>query len=403
MTRQERSRSDETVYGAYACYLTRRQLAWCVPCVLILFGAARASAGADAEKDVAKRAPPVNFSPGPEYADGVRMFQGIPGIERAANGRLWATWYGGGVGEDHHNYVMLVTSGDDGKSWSTLKLVIDPDRDGPCRAFDPCLWHDPQGRLWLFWAQRHVTTQAWAIVTDDSGSENPAWSSPRPVHEGIMMNKPLVTSAGKWLLPLAVWSRQGSAMVVQSADRGTTFELLGRANVPKPSDRNCDEHMLLQRKDSSLEMFVRTGYGIGESVSQDQGRTWSDVVPSTIPHTVSRFFVRRLQSGKLLLVKHGGMAEKTGRSHLTAFLSDDDGKTWTAGFLIDERRGVSYPDGVESPDGTIYLIYDYSRTGAKQIFMATFREEDLTAGKIVSPAARLRVLVNQATGERPTT
>src|SRR5580692_11122757 len=91
-----------------------------------------ASLLADLSDEVAT--PPVpNFSPGPEYADAVRMFQGIPGIERAANGRLWATWYGGGTGEDFHNYVMLVTSSDDGRTWSSLKLVLDPDRDGPVR------------------------------------------------------------------------------------------------------------------------------------------------------------------------------------------------------------------------------------------------------------------------------
>src|SRR4051794_3723316 len=121
---------------------------------ILLFSAA-VSSNALAE-DIAGPMEPAqpNFSPGPEYADSVRMFQGIPDIERAANGRLWATWYGGGTGEDRHNYIMLVTSGDDGRTWSSLKLVLDPDRDGPVRAFDPCLWHDPSGKLWLFWAQR---------------------------------------------------------------------------------------------------------------------------------------------------------------------------------------------------------------------------------------------------------
>lgn len=117
-------------------------------------GVAAAFSAAIATNHPALVPPPLNLSPGPEYGDAARMFQGIPGVERAKNGRLWATWYGGGVTEDRHNYVMLVTSGDDGTTWSGLKLVIDPDGDGPCRAFDPCLWHDPQGRLWLCWAQR---------------------------------------------------------------------------------------------------------------------------------------------------------------------------------------------------------------------------------------------------------
>jgi hypothetical protein len=107
-----------------------------------------------------------------------------------------------------------------------------------------------------------------------------------------------------------------------------------------------------------------------------------------------------LRSGKLLLVKHAP-PRGAGRSHLTAFLSADDGKTWQGGLLLDERNGVSYPDGVEGPDGTIYVIYDFSRQDKKQIFMATFTEEDIAQKKSVSSRARLRVLVNQATGVGP--
>ena len=51
------------------------------------------------QPELSLQAPVVNNSPGPEYADGVRMFQGIPSLERAKNGRLWALWYGGGRGE----------------------------------------------------------------------------------------------------------------------------------------------------------------------------------------------------------------------------------------------------------------------------------------------------------------
>ncbi|HEY2572762.1 MAG TPA: sialidase family protein, partial [Verrucomicrobiaceae bacterium] len=187
-------------------------------------------AWSQAKEDVAVLPPPINLKPGPEYADEVRAFQGIPGLERAVNGRLWATWYGGGMGEDRHNYVMLATSADDGKSWSRVKLVIDPDGDGPCRAFDPCLWHDPLGRLWLFWAQRDQSVQTWAMFTEDSESENPKWSAPRLIQAGIMLNKPAVLPSGAWLLPVATWKRDNSAKVAVSPDQGVTFNLLGEAN-----------------------------------------------------------------------------------------------------------------------------------------------------------------------------
>lgn len=373
-----------------------------VAALALATGAARA---ADTN-DVALVPPPLNFNPGAAVADAARMFQGIPGLEQAKNGRLWATWYGGGVTEDLHNYIMLVTSADDGATWSSLKLVIDPDGDGVCRAFDPCLWHDPQGRLWLFWAQRgvhgpHTTAHTWAIVTDDATVESPKWSAPRLVHQGIMMNKPTATSAGTWLLPMATWFEEGSCLVVASEDRGASFRTIGRVNVPRREDRNCDEPMIVERKDGSLWLLVRTRYGIGGATSKDGGATWTPAAETGIPHTVSRFFIRRLASGRLLLVRHDGPGPKMGRSHLTAFLSDDDGATWKGGLLLDERPGVSYPDGVQAADGTIRIIYDFNRTTDKQIFMARFTEEDVLKGGLVSSAAKLRIQVNQATGINP--
>ncbi len=354
----------------------------------------------------------INTQPGPEYRH--RAFQGIPGIERADNGRLWATWYGGGDNEGPENYVMLATSGDDGHTWSDLCLVIDP--PGIVRAFDPCLWHDPQGKLWLFWAQSVTLWDGrggvWAIATEESGKESPAWSEPRRICDGVMMNKPTVLRDGTWLLPSAIWSMPSvkpvgdqylidnrettGSWVVASMDTGKTFTPLGRSDVP---ERQCDEHMVVERGDGSLWMVVRTKYGLGESVSDDGGKTWSPGAPAvTIKHidSAARFFLGRLHSGRLLFVKHAPPTNQ-GRSHLTAFLSDDDGKTWQGGLLIDERSGVSYPDAVQSPDGAVYLIYDYSRRAEKEILMAVFTEEDVMTGACVSDHARLRVLVNRAT------
>lgn len=358
----------------------------------------------------------VNTSPGAEYGDDTRLFQGIPGIERAANGRLWALWYAGGPdepGEGPGNYVVLVTSDDDGQTWSGPRLVIHP--PGPVRAYDPCLWHDPLGRLWLFWAQSYHLwdgrSGVWAIVTEDSGKETPGWSPPRRLCDGIMMNKPTVLSTGEWLLCASVWERAAGegtppayrhdlgarrgANVIASTNQGRTWSFRGQAIVP---ERVFDEHMIVERQDGSLWMLVRAAYGIGESTSIDRGKTWSPGRRSAIRHVNSRFFVRRLHSGRLLLVTHEPPDGKT-RSHLIARLSDDDGRTWHGGLTIDERPGVSYPDGVQSPDGTIYLAYDYARQADKTILMATFTEEDVANGTWALSRARKRVLINQATGK----
>lgn len=374
--------------------------------------------GLDDEKPLALRPVEINFSPGPEYAEAARKWQGVPGIERAANGRLWATWYTGGRTEDEENHVVLVTSADDGITWSQPVLVIDP--PGEVRASDPVLWHDPLGRLWLFWMQTAhcgITFDGrggvWGIRCDDSGCGEPTWSRPHRVANGIMMNKPTVLSSGEWLLPCAIWSHKGPyrhqhpeeqySNVVCSRDQGETFQLLGSADV---SDRHCDEHMIIERRDGSLWMLVRRKDGIGEAISLDRGRTWQASPGVALAGPCSRFHIRRLQSGRLLLINHFGF---TGRSHLTALLSDDDGLTWPHRLLLDERELVTYPDAVEAPDGTIYVVYDRKRVGEGEILLQSFSEADILRGEpsgylkrqpvIISQVARLDLGSSKATFE----
>lgn len=350
------------------------------------------------------RATPAYVGPPktPDHASTNRAFQGIPSLAVAPGGRLWADWYAGVTpSEDHNNYVVVSTSGDDGQSWHEV-LVIDPDGPGPVRAFDPEMWVAPTGRLFVFWAQSngHDGTVAgvWCVHTDNPDDQQPQWSQPRRLTDGIMMCKPIVLSTGEWVLPASTWrATDSSARMIVSTTLGRNWSLRGGCNVPQDV-RAFDEHIITERQDGSLWLLARTKYGIGESISTDRGKTWPDLTPSAIAHPSARFFVRRLQSGNLLLVKHGAIDQRTGRSHLTAFVSSDDGKTWTGGLLLDERNGVSYPDGQQTDDGLIRVIYDFSRTGARHILMATFREEDVAAGKPVSNAVRLRQLVSEASG-----
>lgn len=351
--------------------------------------------------------PRVNLSPGPEYADAKREFQGIPSIARAPGGRLWATWYGGGKHEGPENYIMLATSGDDGQTWSDLKLVVDP----PYRASEPGVWGDPQGRLWLMcnlYPQGLCggETSMWVIVAEDPDQENPTWSAPRLLaHNLNCFNKPIVLDSGVWLWPTGNWWKgrdiANPSRPLLSADQGRTFEPGGPVLVP-PAVREFDEYNVVQLRDGRLWLLTRTKGGPYEAFSDNGGRTWTPAEPNpTIKHAVARHFLTRLRSGKLLLVKHGAIDRKTGRSHLMAFVSSDEGQTWEGGLMLDERNQVSYPDGYESPDGMVYLIYDFQRHLAAQILLARFTEQDVLAGRLVSERSALRLVINDAGGRKP--
>lgn len=380
----------------------------------------------------------INFNPGEDYSPDKRFFQGIPSLEMTTGGRLWAIWFAGGQGESSVNYVALVTSGDGGETWSDLQMVIDP--PGQVRTYDPAIWQDPEGTLWVFWTQAHTLHDGqwgvWAITTENPDDEKPDWSEPRRLSDGIMLNKPVVLENGEWLFPISLLpsanianekrmlpfflrthfhkymtdedrkrvDERAAAYVYSSTDKGKTLSAKGAMRVSEEC-RSHSEHMVVELKDGRLWMLVRTNYGIGQSFSPDKGITWTNLEPSGIPHTSSRFFIRRLRSGNILLVKNCGMDEhdENGdpvnftRTKMTAFLSEDEGNSWKGGLLLEERV-CTYPDGGQSPDGTIYVIYDHGRRKDNEILMSRFTEEDILARKVVSEKGKLGLLVNKATG-----
>jgi len=184
------------------------------------------------------------------------------------------------------------------------------------------------------------------------------------------MNKPTVLSTGEWLLPVTyaaetvpAWSTGYTATQTQqlhgvaiSTDEGRNWRLHGAVAAPPwPL-----ENMIVELKDGRLWMLIRTSSGVlWQSHSADKGRTWGPGEPSTIKSPGSRFFIRRLASGNLLLVNHHNF---TGRSHLTARLSTDDGR---------------------------------DRQGAGEVLRATFREEDVAAGKDVSGKVSLKQVMSR--------
>ncbi|MDO5554199.1 MAG: sialidase family protein [Planctomycetia bacterium] len=333
------------------------------------------------------------------YDDAHRKFQCVSTLCVSDNARIWASWYAGGMGEGEDNYILVATSADGGLTWSKPLFAIDP--EDKARAFDEILWTDPNGRVWLFWGQHimHSTPVGqWEIHTDNpEDGENATWSEPRRICDGVMLNKPIVDAAGRWLYP--VQEPRGAAVYV-STDQGQTVEFLSVGTAPPEEMRGADEHNLLEKQDGSLWLYNRLGVpGIGETFSLDGGKTWSPFTLSEIQHPISRFFVRRLHSGNLLLVKHGELDEFCARTRLMAFISKDDGKTWSRSLMIEPRFRCSYPDGDQAPDGTIYITYDRNRGLEREIFCAKFTEDDVFAGKLISPQSQLNILVNKPTDQ----
>ena len=371
------------------------------------------------ETDAMKAFPVLRPVPA-RMADAVRGFQSAPSITVSPKGRLWVAWHTGDTTEGDENGMLVLSSGDGGATWTSPLFAIDP--PGPLRILDPGLWTDPSGKVWLFYAQLYGMWDGragvWAMHPVDPERAETDWTPARRLCDGFMKNKPIVTQSGTWLLPSEFMNcdpfggRLGAATgvpkefqhqlkefraanVFASTDQGQTVNFLGRAEIP-PKDRDCTENMVIERRDGTLWMLVRVRYGLAETFSADGGRTWTPLRPSSIQNPSSRFFIGRLKSGAMLLVKNGPVDVKTGRKQIMAFVSDDEGQTWGKGLVLDARGDVSYPDAAEGPDGFIHVVHDRERTKAREILHHRFKESDVRAGRLVTPGSRLGTIVNKA-------
>ena len=367
--------------------------------------------------DRIRQTPQIDFNPLPAYADRYLPFAMSAGFEVTPGGRLWTCWIGGEDGPGA--YLLASYSDDGGDSWCKPVLVIDPhDSALPCdiNTHVGCLWTDPRGRLWLFFQQSlgmfDGSSANWFIRCDAPDARLPSWSEPRYVGFGASLNKPHVRRNGEWILPVSLWERWHitapftdcyraldpirGANVFASDDEGDHWHHRGGIIF---ADSCFNEHSVIELGDGCLWMLSRCFTGCAQSYSSDGGVNWQ---PQQIafPHVNSKCLFRRLHSGNILLVKHGAAmtAATPKRSELAAFLSTDEGETWTGGLMLDEREGVSYPDIAQSSAGDIYVYYDRNRNTDAEILFARIREEDVLAGALANARASLRNVIKDRKG-----
>lgn len=338
-----------------------------------------------------------------------RVWQGIPGIARTKGGRTFVSFYSGNTKETYGNFAV-VTKSEDGINYS--EPIVAAFKEGQFRCFDPVLWIDPLDRLWFIWNVM-PGEEVFASICENPDAEHLIWSDPIYIGRGIMMNKPTVLSTGEWLFPIAIWKTDiyynfrkkaltekdvPGSYVYKTADNGQTFIKLGYADVP---NRSFDEHMVYEMSNGVLRMLVRLRNGIGESYSYDRGKQWSHGQDSKLGGPSSRFFIKRLRSGRVMMINHYRFQ---GRNNLTALLSEDDGVTFPYSLLLDERFSVSYPDAVECDDGSIYVVYDRERgafqsclaeayASAREILTARITEADIIKGSICSESSFLKRVI----------
>lgn len=330
-----------------------------------------------------------NTVPDKKYLKAEDGWKAIATIEVTGK-RIWAAWMAGGFSEpDPDNYVVLSYSDDGGKSWISPFITVD--NDSPkSRGRDPVLWLDPRGVLWFyygFYALKY--TYAIKIVNPEAVKDEIIVREPVvKFTDGVLLNKPIVTSKGEWLCAFDPRAEDKKTnYCLYSDDLGETWKKRGEMHTDS-ARKDWQEGALVEKADGSLWALLRieNAYngGIEQCFSFDDGYTWTNAeynlsYPFYGPG--SKFCMRRLSSGNLLFVNNN--STNATRVNMSAYLSRDDGISWDA-LLLDGRNGCAYPDVAQDENGNIYVIFDCDRKEKYEIRFCKFTEQDILFGDFVS-------------------
>ncbi|MFD4668652.1 exo-alpha-sialidase [Lentzea sp. NPDC058450] len=354
------------------------------------------------------------FLPAPAVQNHAANLAVLPG------GDLGCVWFGGtqeGVADISVWFSRLAAG-----VWSEPVRLSDDDTRSEQ---NPVLATGPDGDLWLFHTAQRAGNQDTAEVRCRTSSDGgKTWSASRtlfPATEsgGVFVRQPpVVLPSGRWLLPVfhcvsvpgKAWvGDHDTSAVMISDDGGTTWR-----ERPVPASTGCVHMNVHALPSGDLLALFRSRWAdhVYRSVSADDGETWSEPTPTSLPNNNSSIQYVPLLDGRLALVyNHSSKLDATGRrvslydeigddgvaeqevsevvgdafwgaprAPMSLAVSSDDGLTWTRGDLDTGdghcltnnsrdklNRELSYPSITQTPDGTLHIAYTYFRQAIKYV------------------------------------
>ena len=335
----------------------------------------------------------------PEY------YQGWPTLIRQKDGRLMVVISGG-----RHAHVCpfgrveLITSMDEGKTWTFSRTILDTDMDDrdaglletskgtllattfTSPAYVPFLKQAREGKTNQFvnpetlpqWEaaharltdeQRKAMSGEWLIRSTDNGI---TWSPPiRTIVNSP--HGPTELADGRLLyVGKELWTEKRRIGACESTDDGLTWRWI--SEIPtRPGDNVTNEYHELhavQAADGRIIAHIRhhgkaNHYEVLQTESEDGGKTWSE--PKTTGVWGFPSHLLKLKSGTLLMT-FGHRRAPFGNQ---ACISRDNGRTWSAPLIFsgDAVNGdLGYPSTAELADGSLLSVwYEKLKDGKKTV------------------------------------
>jgi predicted neuraminidase len=280
---------------------------------------------------------------------------------------LIAAWFGGT--REKHPDVSIWLARNDGGGWSVpVEIANGRQADGgrfPC--WNPVLFRMPAGPLWLFFKVGPSPSSWWGLVmrSDDDGR---TWSAARRLPEGILgpiRAKPVLLADGMLLAGSS--TEHDGWRVHMEWTRDPFGAWKATPAFADPGGLSAIQPTILVHDARRLQVLCRTEHGIiGESWSDDAGRTWSALGVTSLPNPSAGIDTVRLPDGRFLLVYN---PTREGRQKLQIAVSPD-GRDWTPSVILENEPGeYSYPAMIQTHDGRVHVTYTWRRTRIKHVVL----------------------------------
>jgi predicted neuraminidase len=280
---------------------------------------------------------------------------------------LLAAWFGG-TAEKNPDVGISISHNVNGK-WTKPVEVVNgiqhKSKRYPC--WNPVLYNT--GREIILFYKVGPSPSAWwgeMMTSPDNGYK---WSVQHRLPEDIygpVKNKPVLLQNGDLLCPSSTEYDGWRVHMEITPDNGLTWE---RTPFLNPKEIRAIQPTILLHKGGIIQMLCRgTGNWILSSWSKDNGRTWDELLPTTLPNPNSGIDGVTLKDGRHLLVYNHLIK---GRNVLNVAVSGD-GKAWEAVALLEndlKEKEYSYPAVIQSDDGLVHITYTWNRKLIKHVVL----------------------------------
>lgn len=287
-------------------------------------------------------------------------------LVRTDGGKFVIAWFGG-TKEKDDDVGIWVSTGRPGH-W-TAPLEVAKIREDP--HWNPVLHRGADGKIYLFFKVGKEIShwETWVQVSEDDGA---TWTAAYELVKGDrggrgpVKNKMIELTDGTWLAGASVEPDRWDVMLDRSEDGGKTWVESEKLAIDTVAikGKGAIQPTLWESEPGKVHMLVRTTGGVvGRSDSDDNGKTWSTIVATSLPNPNSGIDLTKLDDGTLALMYNPDSKNWGSRSPVSLALSHDNGVTWPDVIDIDagdKEDEFSYPAIISWGD-SIATTYTWNR------------------------------------------